>query len=340
MLEPKIPIKRKLPLMKKCSKCEQTKNADSFIAVKSWYYADGLAPICNDCIKEQLIADNWDWGVIDKLCQTMDIPFIPREFERLKDINGENVFPIYAKFVMSAEYERFGWEDYFKKYQELKAKAKLDMELPYISDSYYEDLKIRWGHNYDNEQLVYLENLYNGLLATQNVNGALQMDQAQKLCKISLTIDERIMGGVDFDKLMGSYEKLTKVADFTPKNARSDSDFSSMGEIVAWEEKRGWLNKWYDGANKDIVDEVIHSMQAFVQRLYTNEAGIGDEVTERIQQLKIAAELDKKDSDLEQKRFMDDPFFDIDEVDLEQHDNNAYEELIIDDVLDSDTAQV
>ncbi len=125
-----------------------------------------------------------------------------------------------------------------------------------------------------------MENLYNGLLSTQNVVGALQTDQAQKLCKVSLTIDERIRAGQDFDKLMGSYEKLTKVADFTPKNAKSDSDFSSMGEIVAWLEKRGWLNPWYDDANRDIVDEVIHSNQAFVQRLYTNESNLGDEIEE------------------------------------------------------------
>lgn len=340
MLEPNIPNKQNLVLIKRCSKCGEEKTSNNYCRVNNWYYADNLAPVCNECIKKYLISVNWGWQEIDKLCQIMDIPFIPKEFERLKEINNENVFPIYAKFVMSSEYEPFGWEDYHKKYLELKNKAKLDMELPYISDSYYQDLKIRWGYNYDNEQLVYLENLFNGLLATQNVNGALQMDQAQKLCKISLNIDERIMAGIDFDKLMSSYEKLTKVADLTPKNSRSDSDFSSMGEIVAWEEKRGWLNKWYDNANKDIVDEVIHSMQSFVQRLYINEPGIGDEVNERVQQLKIAAELDKKDTDLEQKRFLEDPFFDIDEVKLEDRDNNLYEELIIDDVLDNDTTKV
>ena len=270
----------------------------------------------------------------------LDIPFIPREFERLKEINGNDVFPVYAKYFLSSEYEGLGWKDYYQKYEELKRKQKLDMELPVLSESYYDDLRLRWGKNYDEEELLYLENLYNGLLSTQNVVGALQTDQAQKLCKVSLTIDERIRAGQDFDKLMGSYEKLTKVADFTPKNAKSDSDFSSMGEIVAWLEKRGWLNPWYDDANRDIVDEVIHSNQAFVQRLYTNESNLGDEINERIEQLKIAAELDKNDSDLSKRGAGVDPFFDLDEVNLEEHDNQAYEELLIDDVLDSDTTGV
>lgn len=339
-MEPKIPQQRKTLLIKKCSKCGIDKSADSFITTKSWFYNDGLSPICNSCIKDYLIEHEWEWGEIDKLCQMLDIPFIPRKFEELKNINGDEVFPIYAKYFNSTQFEKFGWEDYFKKYIELKNKAKLDMELPLVRDTYYDDLRLRWGQNYDDEQLVYLENLYNGLLATQNVNGALQMDQAQKLCKISLAIDERIMANTDFDKLMQSYEKMTKVADFTPKNARSDADFSSMGEIVAWEEKRGWMNKWYDNANRDIVDEVIHSMQAYVQRLYTNEPGIGEEVTERIQQLKIASELEQKDSELEQKRFLEDPFFEIQDVDLEKHDNDTYEELLIDEVLESDTVGV
>jgi hypothetical protein len=339
-MEPRMPIKRSGAVLKVCTKCGISKTRDSFISTSNWFYADGCVPVCNECIKEYLVSKNFEWSEVDKLCQNFDIPFIPREFEKMRKVNGDNVFPAYAKYFLSSEYEGLGWEIYYQKYLELQRKDKLDMELPVLRDSYYEDLKLRWGQNYDDEEVVYLENLYNGLLTSQNIVGALQMDQAQKLCKMSLTIDERIRSGLDFDKMMGSYEKLTKVADFTPKNAKSDSEFSSMGEIVAWLEKRGWINTWYDDANKDIVDEVIHSNQAFVQRLYTNENGLGEEITERIEQLKIAAALDQKDTDLEKKRLTEDPFFSLDEVDLESHDNDAYEELMIDDVLDADTAGV
>ena len=339
MMEPKIPNKR-ANLLRTCTKCGISKTVDSFIEVSNWFYSDHFVPVCNACIKEYLIECDYDWVKVDKLCQMLDIPFLPREFEKMKEINEDNVFPIYAKYFLSSEYEGLGWKDYYQKYLELKRKQRLDMELPMLNASYFDDLRLRWGQNYDEEELLYLENLYNGLLSTQNVVGALHTDQAQKLCKVSLTIDERIRAGNDFDKLMASYEKLTKVADFTPKNAKTDSDFSSMGEIVAWLEKRGWLNPWYDDANKDIVDEVIHSNQAFLQRLYTNESNLGEEISERIEQLKIAAELDKKDTDLEYKRVDVETFFELDEVDLEAHDNNAYEELVIEDVLDADTTTV
>lgn len=340
-LEPNIPKRQDQYGMKTCTKCKVNKPKSYFIETRSWFYADGLSPVCNTCIKEHLIEENWSWDAVDRICQVMNIPFLPKKFEELHAIHLNDCFPIYAKFFMTAEYEPFHWKDYFNKFLELKNKSKLDLELPVLNSSYYDDLKLRWGHNYDNEQLVYLENLYNGLLASQNIVGALQQDQAQKLCKISLEIDERIRAGMDFDKLMGSYEKMTKVADFTPKNARSDSDFSSMGEITAWLEKRGWLNPWYDNANKDIVDEVIHSMQSFVQRLYVNEPGIGEEVNERIAQLKLAEELEQKDAKLDEKHLgTENPFFEMDEVNLEERDNQAYEELLVEDVLGDNASEV
>lgn len=325
---------------KKCASCAVVKPATEFPDSKLWYAKDGRGAVCNACIKTYLVSCNWEWDEVDRVCQSLNIPFVPKEFERLHDINGDNVFPIYAQMFKNSRYDKFEWKDYNAKFRELASKGKIDLEMPRIKEEYYENLAIRWGKNYDEEELSYLESLYNGMLATQNINGALNHDQAQKLCKISLTIDERIRSGTDFDKMMSSYEKLTKIADFNPKNNKSDNDLSSMGEVVAWLEKRGWINHWYDGAKRDIVDEVIHSNQAFVQRLYTDETGIGDEITERIQQLKIAMELDGRDKKLETKRLEDDDdFFEIKEVD-ENYDNTAFEELMLDEAFESDTLGV
>ena len=323
---------------KVCCKCGKTKASEDFPFSKNWFSNDARGIICNECIREYLKSNDFRWEAVDRVCMSLNLPFIPKKFEELREVNKENVFPIYSRFFRSSEYERFEWKDYDNKFRELQQKNLLDRELPGVKDEYYDNLRLRWGMNYDEEELTYLESLYNGILASQNVSGALSTDQAQKLCKISLNIDERIRSGTDFDKMMASYEKLTKIADFTPKNSRSDNDLSSMGEVVAWLEKRGWINKWYDGANKDIVDEVIRSNQAFVQRLYTDESGLGDEVTERIQQLKLAAEIDKKDSELELKRFSEeDNFFDFEEADLEKYDNETFEEFTYEEAFESDS---
>jgi hypothetical protein len=141
-----------------------------------------------------------------------------------------------------------------------------------------------------------LENLYSGLITTQNVNGALQVDQAIKICKMSYEIDNRIREGSDFDKLLASYDKLVKAAEFTPKNVKNINDFDSVGELIKWLEKRGWKNSFFDGVTRDIVDETIKNFQSFVQRLYINESNIGDEVTRRMEALKNVAALEKGDN--------------------------------------------
>ena len=63
-----------------------------------------------------------------------------------------------------------------------------------------------------------------------------------------------------------------------------------------------------------------------------------DSLTERIQQLKLAAEIDKKDSELELKRFSEeDNFFDFEEADLEKYDNETFEEFTYEEAFESDS---
>ena len=117
-------------------------------------------------------------------------------------------------------------------------------------------------------------------MLSQNVNGALQIDQARKLCKLSLEIDARIRAGdKDVDKFMSSYDKMVKTAEFTPKNAKNAVDFDSVGELALWLEKRGHQNKFYDNVTRDVVDETVQEIENiygtqkdFDSDEYTNDA--------------------------------------------------------------------
>jgi hypothetical protein len=80
---------------------------------------------------------------------------------------------------------------------------------------------------------------------------------------MSYEIDRRIAAGDDFDKLLGSYDKMVKAAEFTPKNVKNINDFDTFGEATRWMEKVGWRNKFYDDVTRDIVDESIKNFQAF-----------------------------------------------------------------------------
>ena len=291
-LQPNIARKRNFSV-KTCSKCGQPLPPNQFASTKSFFYSDGAVPVCNGCVEEWLTEQEFDWGAIDKLCQWCDIPFVPKEWERLYEMNGAKTFPIYAEVFAKSEYDDLGWGDYYQAFKELREKQELEEQIPLRAEEKRKDLKERWGANYDDEGLNYLENLYNGMMNTQNVNGALQVDQAIKICKMSYEIDCRIREGADFDKLLASYDKLVKAAEFTPKNVKNINDFDSVGELIKWLEKKGWRNKFYDNVTRDIVDETIKNIQTFNQRLYANESGIGEEITRRIEALKSAEQLER-----------------------------------------------
>ena len=312
-LAPNIQRKKKF-MLKDCTCCGGSFGVEGFAPTKSIFYPDGVIPVCNDCIDKMIDEHGADWQFIDKLCQMADIPFVPKEWETIAEMNTSGVFYKYAQIFLNSEYDGIAWSDYFDLYRTLREAGKLEDELPGLSDDKRTRLKKTWGAAYDDAALEYLDSLYQGLLSTQNINGKLQMDQAQKICKMSYEIDRRIEEGADFDKLLSSYDKLVKAAEFTPKNVKNINDFDTFGEAVKWMEKNGWRNRFYDNVTRDVVDETMKNFQGFVQRLYTNESSIGDEVTRRLEALKATAQLER-----------DDYYGTNKEYDLDQFERDGYE---------------
>lgn len=294
-MRPNIQLESKPFTTKECIKCHQNRGIDAFIKTKNYFYPDGTLPICCDCINKFLESKDFSWEAIDKVCQWADIPFIVKEWERLSNLNErKDIFKVYAKVFYNEEYDSLGWGDYYKQYKRLKETGFIDQEIPLIKEEKLQKLRLRWGENYSEEEIYYLEELYKGLVLSYSVNSALATDQALKLCKISLEIDKKIRGGdKDVDKLLGAYDKIIKAADFTPKSVKNAIDFDSIGELVLWLEKRGFINKGYDNATRDVIDESLKNIESYNQRLYVNESSIGDEITHRIENLKIANENEK-----------------------------------------------
>ena len=283
---------------KVCSICKQELDVKDFIEARSKFLVDGYMPFCKDCLvkKFRKNGEEQSFNLANKLCQFIDIPFIPNNWISLYQTNKERTFELYAQLFNKEDYETVDWEEYNKKYLQLRAEHKLQDEFNFLKEEERNQLRLKWGSEYSDEEILYLEQLYTGLLQTQNVNGSLQVDQAKKLCKISLIIDTRIREEGDFDKLLASYDKLVKIAEFTPKNAKNAGDFDSAGEIFAFLEKKGWMNKFYDGAVRDEVDNTMKSIQNWLRNFYINETGIPEDIANRIEGLKIAKELEDQNS--------------------------------------------
>ena len=309
---------------KNCESCGRALDSLSFLKTKSYLFPSGYINICTDCLARELEQNNYSWNAMDHLCQYLDIPFIPDKYEEiLVTTKGADMLRAYNTIFFTEQYDGIDWGSYEEAYKDLQDSNALSEAVPLLAEQERIKLQQKWGLNYDDEALHYLENLYDGMTLTQNINGALQIDQALKICKVSYEIDCCLREGKDIDKLLASYDKLVKTGEFTPKNVKNASDFESMGELVRWLEKKGFENQFYDGETRDVVDETIKNIQSWNQRLYTNESGIGDEITQRIQSLKTAAELEN--------------YYDIDpKLDYDDYENEGFNQLMKDDEFAAD----
>lgn len=279
-------------MFKECIQCGQTLPNDSYLPVNSIFFADGVTPICKDCIAKLLREHPNDINFADKLCQWTDIPFRVNDWIDLYEINGENTFALYSQMFKDKQFESTDWTETNKHYLEAKREGALNKEIPILQAEELQTLKNKWGETYDAEELSYLENLYQGILNTQSVVGDIQIDNAKKLCKISLIIDNKIRAEEEFKDDLANYEKLIKICDFTPKNIKNASDFSSVGELFSFLEKKGWENPFYDDVERDIVDNTMKNIQIYNRNLYVNESGISEEIERKIEGLKIAQQIE------------------------------------------------
>lgn len=276
-----------------CTKCKDEKTTAHFIAVNSLLHSGSL-PICRECLAKMISSapEKERWNVIDKICQWADVPFLPGEWEKLYQANGKDTLGVYIAIFRTEQYKTLDWMTYNNVYLQLLEEGHVEDAMPELREKRLQDWRRKWGMGYDEEQLEYLENLHLGLINSQNVVGALNEDQALKLCKISLIIEEKIRGGVDFTKDLKAYDELAKLSNLTPKNVKDANEFDSFGEVYAYLEKTGWQNKYYDGAVRDEVDNTEKNIKNWIRYLYINETGIAEEIEQRINNLKVAAELE------------------------------------------------
>ena len=279
--------------LKKCQKCGQEKNTAAYIAVKSIMF-NGSLPICRQCLMDQLNKANAQgelWNVADKICQWADIPFIPEKFDEIYHTKGKDAIGTYMAIFRAKPYDTLDWKMYNDVYLQVQEENRVEDVLPTVKENQQKKLTQKWGKNYDQDELEYLENLHIGLLNSQNVVGALNEDQALKLCKISLIIENKIRAGEEFDKDLKAYDSLSKLANLTPKAVKDANEFNSSGEVFAYLEKVGVKIDYYDEEIRDEADFALKDIKMWNQALYVGETGVAEEIEQRIENLKVAAQL-------------------------------------------------
>ena len=282
---------------KSCVRCNNKLDLTNFPQTKSSFFIDGHSTICVFCLTKELKTYKGSLDSMDKLCAWLDWPFLPEKWAKIFFSKPENCLPLYYNGISEEqEYEKADWREINDKYLELQEKHQLDEIFEDMKSEKMISLRKKWGETYSVENLRYLENLCDSIVASQKgVANDSFLDNVYKLCKIALIIDEKLRDKMDIDKDLKGYDTLFKMCGLSQTAATNREEFDSIGELVAWLEKRGWVNEYYDRTPRDIVDLTITSIQAANRRLYTNESSIGEEIERRIESLKIADEMESRE---------------------------------------------
>jgi hypothetical protein len=109
------------------------------------------------------------------------------------NVSGAVAISTYVETIYAESYPMLDWKIVNDKYLELQERNALDETLPQLKEEKLIQLRKKWGEEYSDSEIEYMEDLFQGILQTQNVNGKLQTDDAVKLCKISLLLNQKFV---------------------------------------------------------------------------------------------------------------------------------------------------
>jgi hypothetical protein len=134
----------------------------------------------------------------------------------------------------------------------------------FIDDLTEEDrtyLRLKWGKTYKPEEWIRLEQLYEEMMSSYDVQGAGHIDTLKLVCKTSLKANQLIdIGDIEgFQKMSKVYDSLMKSGKFTAAQNKAESGefIDSIGELVALCEKEGFIPRYYIDEPNDKVDRTL-----------------------------------------------------------------------------------
>lgn len=191
-------------------------------------------------------------------------------------------------------------------------------------------LRLKWGRGYRVEEWVRMEQLYNDMMNSYDIQGAGHKDTLVMICKASLKANQLIdAGDIDgFQKMQKAYDSLMKSGKFTAAQNKGESGefIDSIGELVAICEREGFIPRYYTDGPQDKVDRTLQDLQQYTRTLVTEEMNLGNMIEASLREIAKdkarEAIIDVEDSD------EDDSLFEYQgEQELTDDDYEEYEEM-------------
>ena len=240
----------------------------------TWKHTEFLQEVANKKIEETMKRQGYDAEqiamAIDKA--TIAIP------------EGELSEPEHAAPAMQEPL----FEDYFAN----QAGAADD-----FSDDLTEEdrkyLRLKWGKTYKPDEWIRLEQLYEEMMASYDIQGAGHIDTLKLVCKTSLKANQLIdIGDIEgFQKMQKAYDSLMKSGKFTAQQNKAETGeyVDSISELVELCEKEGFIPRFYIDHPNDQVDATLQDLKYYTHTLVTEEMNLGNLIENAIKEMSGAS---------------------------------------------------
>ena len=218
--------------------------------------------------------------------------------------------------------------DYF---DQMSGITEEDLGIEMTEDQKLE-MRLKWGKTYKPEEYVQLENLYNEMMESYDIQTAGHIDTLKKVCRTSLKADQLLnIGDIDgAQKAIKMYDMLMKSGKFTAaQNKEANGEFlDSISELVLICEKQGFIPRYYIDSPKDKVDRVLQDLQGYTKTLVTEEMNLGVLIENAVKQIEKDKENEaRQDADqASDEDFLENELFEDEEKSMFQS-YEDYEEL-------------
>ncbi len=179
-------------------------------------------------------------------------------------------------------------------------------------------LRLKWGKAYKPEEWIALEQLYNDMMESYDIQSAGHIDILKKCCKTSLKADQLLdIGDVEgAQKMVKMYDLLMKSGKFTAAQNKGQSGeaVDSLAELFAMCEEDGFIPRYYVDGPQDKVDRTLQDLQMYTKNLVEEETNLSNLIENAMRQIEKDKEKEAEtdadaandDDFLEQELFEED----------------------------------
>ena len=253
-----------------------------------------------------------DYGWDDTVRIKAEIDAKKRDVMARQGYTGEEIEAALAAGTMPPKPE--GWDDTVENSTEETPLVDMLEPVGFTDELTDEDkmyLSLKWGKTYKPYEWVWLEQYYQEMMDSFDIQTPSHIDSLKLICKTSLKCHQLIdLGDIEaFQKVSRVYDTLMKSAKFTAVQNKAESGefMESISELVLLCEKEGgFIPRFYTDKPQDKVDMTIKDMQGYNRSLIENETNLSDLIEGAVKALQRQAEIEE-DEDI-----------DDDELDLEE----------------------